>query len=229
MVDQTAEESKKSNIAKMGEPLGTLYSALWQHVAVMFVHWLEYVELFGTKPSRIDVLNRAAPHFFRMIQDALWDVALLHLARITDPAFSGKDKPNLSIQALPSLVSDPKLNAEVQNAVGIALSATNFARDWRNRLIAHRDLKLALEQPTAPLADETLRQVSDALKSLEALLNVLARYYFDSETRFDLVPRRNGSISLLYVLRAGIKSQDERDKRFQEGKATDADFHPEEI
>jgi hypothetical protein len=32
---QSAEEAKKANIDKMGEPLGELYSALWQSVAVI--------------------------------------------------------------------------------------------------------------------------------------------------------------------------------------------------
>ena len=56
MVDRTAEEAKKANIEKMGEPLGTLFSALWQEVAALHFHWKEYVELFGTKPERIALL-----------------------------------------------------------------------------------------------------------------------------------------------------------------------------
>ena len=77
MLDRTAEEAKKANIEKMGEPLGALFSALWQEVAVLHFHWKEYVELFGTKPERIALLNRAAPHFFRMLQDELWESTLL--------------------------------------------------------------------------------------------------------------------------------------------------------
>jgi len=72
MADQSAEEQKKTNIAAMGEELGTLYSALCQKLAIGYVYWPEYVDLFGTKSSRIDMLNQAAPMFFRMIQDELW-------------------------------------------------------------------------------------------------------------------------------------------------------------
>lgn len=49
----TAEEAKKRNIEKMGEALGSRYSALWQAVVLLNVNWKEYVELFGTKPERI--------------------------------------------------------------------------------------------------------------------------------------------------------------------------------
>jgi hypothetical protein len=105
MADQSAEEQEKANIAAMGEELGTLYSALWQELAIGYLYWLEYVDLFGTKRSRIDMLNQAAPMFFRMIQDELWGMTLLNLARMTDPAISRgrrgkKDKPNLSRTSL---------------------------------------------------------------------------------------------------------------------------------
>src|SRR5262245_23634721 len=182
MADLTAEESKKENIAKMGEPLGSLYSALWQHLALTYGHWNEYVELYGTKETRIELLNRAAPQFFRMVQDELWEMFLLHLSRVTDPAYSfgSKNKPNLSVQALAEHIADAKLRAEVGKAVADALKATAFARDWRNRHIAHKDLKLALDQPTIALADASRAQVKEALKSLAAVLNVVGGHYLDS-------------------------------------------------
>jgi hypothetical protein len=88
MPDQTADEAKKANTEKMGDPLGAVYSALWQAVAIAFLNWKDYLELFGTSPERIALLNRGAPAFFRMIQDELWEMSLLHLARLTDPAQS---------------------------------------------------------------------------------------------------------------------------------------------
>ena len=44
-MSQSAEEAKKANIEKMGEPLGELYLALWQSVAVIHLYWKDYVEL----------------------------------------------------------------------------------------------------------------------------------------------------------------------------------------
>ena len=98
------------------------------------------------------------------------------------------------------------------------MTATSFARDWRNRLIAHRDLKLALEEPTEALATESRDQVNDALKSLTAVLNVLSKHHFNSENRFDLVPRHNGAVTLLYALNRSDKVQAARLKRLEEGK-----------
>src|SRR5580692_4025542 len=109
---QSANEAKKANIAQMGEALGELYSALWQEVATLHFHWKEYVELFGTKSERIALLNDVAPHFFRMIQDGMWETSLLNLTRLTDPTATrvGKEqKPNLTVRALPNLIDDANL------------------------------------------------------------------------------------------------------------------------
>jgi hypothetical protein len=94
----------------MGEALGTVYSALWQSMAITYHYWNEYVVLFGAKPERIALLNRAAPSFFRMLQDELWENSLMQLVRFTDPEKSpGKgDRTNLSIRTLPGLIADAK-------------------------------------------------------------------------------------------------------------------------
>jgi hypothetical protein len=226
MVAQTADEAKKANIAKMGEPLGELYSALWQDVAVISVYWKEYVELFGTKPERIVLLNQAAPAFFHMLQDQLWEMSLLHLARLTDPANSmgNPDKSNLTVQGLPALIDDATLKAQVAKLVAQAVRLTEFARDWRNRRIAHRDLKLALEQPTTPLADGSRAQVKEALQALTSILNALAHHYFKSETRFDMGGRLGGAISLLYIVSGGLRAQEARGKRLEAGKPAPEDL-----
>lgn len=226
MVDRTAEEAKKANIESMGEPLGTLFSALWQEVATLHFYWKEYVELFGSKPERITLLNQAAPHFFRMLQDELWESALLSLARLTDPANSqGKqDRSNLTIQALPALITDAKLKDEVSKLVAEAIKLTEFCRDWRNRRIAHRDLKLALEQPTTPLAAGSRAQVKDALKCIADVLNAVERHYCNSETGYDLGDPLGGAISLLYVIDDGLRAEEARQKRLEEGRPLPDDF-----
>jgi AbiU2 len=195
-------------------------------MAVTFVYWKEYVELFGTNPERTKLLNQAAPGFFHMLQEELWNISLLHIARLTDPANSQgrQDRPNLTIQALPALILDAKLKDEVTKLVEAALKETEFCRDWRNRHIAHRDLKLALEQSTTPLKDASRAQVNCALNAIATVLNALAKHYFQSETRFDLAARRNGAVTLLYLMDEGLTAREEKEKRILVGKPLPGDF-----
>jgi len=113
----TAQESKDRYVDKMGQALGTQFAALWQEVAYLHIKWAEFVDLYGTKPARIELLNRAAPKFFRMIQDLLWEETLLHIARLTDAPSSAGKKSNLTIRNLVPLVDDAGPREAVAEAV----------------------------------------------------------------------------------------------------------------
>jgi hypothetical protein len=226
MTNQTAAEAKDECIAKMGEPLGTQYAELWQELAQLHMTWSEFVELFGKKKSRIELLNNAAPYFFRMVQDRLWEAVCLHIARLTDPSNSlgRKDRSNLTIQNLPDLIDDATLKAEVKKRCEAAIAVTAFARDWRNRRIAHRDLDLAMGTSATPLPDVPLKEVNDALGSFEAVLNALAGHFFKSETRFGLAAIHNGALHLLYLMDDGLTAQKERDERVKAGDYSQKNF-----
>lgn len=220
---RTAEESKDANVISMGEELGLLYSALWQQVAGLHHKWAQYVVLFGTKESRVKLLNAAAGQFFRVVQDTLWEDTVLHIARLTDsPASVGR--PNLSIRRLPGLINDPTTKVAVTARVEEALEASEFCRDWRNRHIAHRDLELALKRGADPLKAGSREKVRKAMEALEALLNTVAEHYLNSTTDFDLGSSSGGALSLLYVLDDGLKAEKSRKERIKSGTSLPGDW-----
>ena len=151
-MDQSALEMKQACIVAMGEPLGALYYALWQEIAWLHMKWHQYVVLFGTKESRVTLLNEAAPAFFRTIEDSLWEDVLLHISRLTDPPGRGVTS-RLTILRCPALVDDAATAQQVKAAVEKAVNASAFCRDGRNRRIAHRNLQLALKSGATPLAE----------------------------------------------------------------------------
>src|SRR5947207_2392821 len=102
--------------------------------------------LYAQGPQRIMLLNQAAPRFFGDLQDMMWRDVLLHLARLTDaPKSAGKR--NLTIQALPDLITDESLTAELSVLVADAVQHSDFVEPWRNRRLAHNDVLLKLRQP----------------------------------------------------------------------------------
>lgn len=214
---RTALEAKHYYAKQMGEPLGALFYALWQEVAWLHVKWQEYVELFGTKPSRIDLMNRAAPLFFRIVQDVLWYDILMHIARLTDPPKSA-GKPNLTIRRLPELVGNQELNSLVEKAI----EAAEFCRDWRHRRIAHRDLNLALSQDVQPLAVASREKVREVLAATERVLNWVEQHYTSGVTFFSpVVTPPGGAETLLYVLYDGLKAREQREQRIRQGDCSD--------
>jgi hypothetical protein len=224
MAQFTAEEAKARNIEKMGHALGEQYSALWQEVAWLHAKWREYVELFGTGSSRVDLLNQAAPTFFRLIQDSLWEDILLHIARLTDPPRS-IGKCNLTICNLIALATHPRAQATLPALIEGTVDKAHFSRDWRNRRIAHRDLNLSLDASASPLAPASRLHVQDALSAITAVLNEIDAVYMDSQTFFEGIPGHpGGALSLLYVLDDGVRVEAERQERLKQGKWREGDF-----
>lgn len=221
---RAAEESRVHYIENMGEKLGSVYYCLWQELAWLFSKWNEYKTLYGTKPSRIELLNNAAPHFFRVVQDSLWEDTILHIARLTDPSKSmGKD--NLSVQQLPELVSDPNLSAELGRLVDIAKQESEFCRDWRNRRLAHRDLGLALGDNAVMLKPGSREKVGKALAALSDILDAVSTHYLDSSTVFDMGANIGGGENLLYAIYDGLKAKESRRKRLREGNILPEDIN----
>ena len=216
-MDRTAAQAREDNIAVMGKELGETYSALWQEVAWIHKKWKQYVTLFGTTPERIELLNQAAPSLFRTVQDTLWEDVLLHLVRLTDPART-MGRPNLSVRHLKEVTAGEPIASTLQSLGDTALSACEFARDWRNRRLAHRDLELALGHAVQPLAPASRAAVKAALSALVTLLNAVSEHYLGSTTMFDFGSERGDALSLLYILRDGMQFDAERKERIKRGE-----------
>src|SRR6266581_7125773 len=127
MVSITPSPPKLSHLAK---PLyaSTLFETLYAHSA-----------------ERLQLLNRVAPQFFWQQQATMCEDILLALARITDPPRS-VGKEHLTIRGLDRIMPDQALTQEVRDLIAAAVSNCSFARDWRNRRLAHNDLDLKLKQ-----------------------------------------------------------------------------------
>jgi hypothetical protein len=213
---RTAEEVKVHHIEVMGEDLGSLYHALWNELAVLHSKWDEYLVIFGTKPSRVDLVNRAASYFFSVVQESLWEGTLLHIARLSDPARTGR-KSNLSVMALPDLIEDTSLKEDICKLIAVAEGQVTFCRDWRNRRLAHRDLHLALQQGAAPLEKASRAQVKAALLALSDIMNAISVHYMDSTTMYEGLGNHEGAEALIYVIDDGLRVKEERKDRRQKG------------
>lgn len=205
---QTAQQIRDNNIETLGQCLGELYTELWQDLTRLHLKNEEYLALFSADPARFELLNRSAPRFFRLIQSSLWNDILLGITRISDkPSTSGN--ANLTVHRLPEL----NLHTDIADDLNLLLiqvnRATEFARDWRNRHIAHRDLTLALQdQHAEPLAKASLIQVSEALSALAKVLNCISQRYQRSMTVFELGFGLSpyGAKSMLFYLKEGLEA-----------------------
>jgi HEPN superfamily AbiU2-like protein len=224
----TADEVRAGYESKMGATLGVMFNRFYNECAGLHWKWDEYVVLFGTKESRVDLLNRVAPGFFRIVEDALWEDVLLHICRLTDdPDVGRRHRQTLSVRRLPTLVAS-EIQREVRRRVTSATKKCDFARDWRDRHIAHKDLQLALEKGTTPLAKASRRRVNDAINSITAVLQAVESHYCDTTTAYELGSPRNAE-ALLYCLRDGLDARADRLRRFRAGEIGHTELRTEPI
>lgn len=210
------EESKQEHIRNLGDDLGSLFHELQREVAWLHLKWEQYVELFGKTTSRIDLLNRVSPVFFRIVQDSLWKDVLLHITRLTAPLKSA-GKENLTILRLSGLVNQ-EIEATISKQIAEAKGSADFCFDWRNRHIAHRDLKLALDEQAKQLEPASRAKVRQALENIAKVLNTISEHYMKSIIGFDPIGGSGSAEDLLYVLDDGIKAENERRQRIESGK-----------
>ena len=208
---KTPEEVEQAYVNSMGPELGLLFHELSNECSLLHWKWGEYVILFVSKPERIDLLNEAAGPFFRLVQDNLWEGILLHIARLTDPEKSA-GKKNLTLHRLP-IPGVPNAKARIDECSENA----KFARDWRNRHIAHRDLGIALGEKAEPLPPASQQAVQKCLDSIAKVLNEVEFHYCHSTFQYELTSPLPNAESLLYVLRDGIEAERARRERLKSG------------
>jgi hypothetical protein len=199
--------------------LTQLYDELLDDFDWLRRKWSEFQELYGKGQERIDVLNAAASNFFYLLQQVFFENAMLHLSRLTDrPRMAGHE--TLSILALPDLISDPTLKAAVQAKVAVVQDRCEFARAWRDRHIAHKDLQVLRQGHASTLPQVDGTKVDDAIKSLRELLLLIGDHYGRPHTM--LGPDPWGAKSLVSYLKRAKRAIDEERQRWKDavkGKA----------
>jgi hypothetical protein len=222
----TSDEVRQDYIAKMGTELGSQFNELHNECAWLHLKWAEYVALFGEKTSRVDLLNASAAGFFALLESSLWDDVLLHICRLSDePEVGRRKRQTLTVRRLPELV-DPKIRQRTRRLVSAAVKKREFARDWRNRRIAHRDLELALKEGAKPLDDASRQSVQDAIGAIRAVLGAVEEHYRKQTTGYEYVSHLGDAVALLHVLRDGVEARHQRLRPLEAGPPSPSDLMP---
>ena len=102
---------------------------------------------------------------------------------------------------------------KVDGSVADAVDKIKFARDWRNRRLAHRELPPLDGKPPKPLAKASRKHVEDALGSIRAAMNHVESHYEKSTTGYEYAIEPSGSVSaLVHYLERGLQSQRREDR-----------------
>ena len=178
-VTKSMDEVHQEHIDVLGADLGTAFSALHQRLVELHIVWQQYEQLFGSDESTVELLNRTSGLFFKVVQDELWDSVLLGISRMTDPPATGKKK-NLTINSLPPLIEDLDLKSLLEGLCRLAAEEASFAREHRNKRIAHQDHNYATKQEANALNGISRLRVNAMLKAISDVLNLIHLRFWDT-------------------------------------------------
>jgi hypothetical protein len=218
---QTYEEAGDEYRQKMGDELGSIFHRLWNQCVLLHMRWDDYADMFGTGPDDFTLLNEVAPGFFKSVQDTSWEWILLKLCHFSDGAVVAHRR-TLSLDTLLKTKGGETV-PNLKNLVEIARQSTKFAKDWRDRHIAHADLEYELEKNLKPLAAASRAQVRVSLQEIDAVLRAVSMHFMDTDLSFDDAGHKWGR-SLLYELRAFSTLKKERKARMNSGIPREGDL-----
>ena len=181
-----------------------------ENALALFIDWKSFETLFGSGQERVDLLNATATNFAGRLFHIMYDHALLGICRATDgDKVAGKD--NVSLRGLQkrlshtNLLSSPDLE-KLENLVDDAVVAASFARDWRNRKIAHHDLDLAMKDNAKPLASATRAKVTHVIEKIFKPIVFIRSKVEDVHFAWEMTVVDDGALGLLINLYVGQES-----------------------
>jgi hypothetical protein len=171
----TDAQMRGKYVQAMGPELGTVFHELEYELWWMWRKWVEFHELFDKGPEQIELLNLAASSFFYVVQRLLFEDAMMHLSRLTDPPKSAGNE-TLTLTRLECLIRDPTLKAQIKTKTEKVKTECEFARQWRNKRLAHTDL-VAFRAGISSLPAVNVKNVDDAIASSLDLLKSIEEHY----------------------------------------------------
>ncbi len=203
----TTEQGRSKSAVAMPAPLGEIHHWLHDELTWLHIKWSNFCRLYAKDRERLDLLNAAAPTFFSELRQTLLEDVLLHLCRITDPPKS-KGHDTLTFRRIPVAIPDRALRAVIQPLVEDTKQRTKFARDWRNRRLAHRELPATHGQAAQRLPQATRQDVEDALAALRKIMNQIERHYLNKSVLYEhSIEALGGVESLVKRLASGLAAE----------------------
>lgn len=216
--------SSKGQGVMVERELSEIFGPLYEDMIWLHARWQMYQQLFRHSARRTELLRDTADFFFSTLQEILLDDVVLRLARLADGEQT-LGKQNLTLRQLPGRVPDAEVRIQVESLLERAIGACAFAKDQRNRRLAHRDLRLATGLAETPLAEIDLAAVDGALRAFRDVMNCLDECYGTGHVMYELLETGAGNADgLARYLAMGKAREIEVRERFSSGEPLPEDF-----
>jgi len=213
LADASPNEVLKSLKETLGEEFGSDLFYLRNKYLNTRIEWRFYRSFYGTNPERVQLLNESSGIFFRTIETTLFEAVILGLCRLLDPIETGRGRgarANMTFRRLEKFIVPVERKDRWNELVESAENATEFARDWRNRKIAHSDYLVSSQLEL--LTEASRERVQISLEEIGEILSWIYREFLDSDLVLDVLLPLEDEKRVLEMLFDGIELEKEKEE-----------------
>jgi len=182
------------------------FEAAKQQLITASAKWQLVEQLFAKSKTRSEFLKRTGSGFFALVKDSLVTDVMISLGRLLDRS-NLKGNENLTLERLVTSASELE-NGELALKLDVHLvnarAAYDATRLYRNKRLAHNDLKTILEQDANPLRPATVGDVRKTLREAGEFLNIIDLHYRRSTTTFGFQMIEGDADSIVRLIRDGM-------------------------
>jgi hypothetical protein len=184
------------------------YNPLFHQVSHLHVQWNIFRQLYVASPETFELLKWSANGFFGVVQHTLASEILLTISRLTDAKQTGSGnrvRRNLSLDRLVDCINPvqfPQLRDDIHNRLVDARHTCGFAREVRNKLLAHNDLATNLRDRASVASQTTTTNIDAALRSIAYVMNAIPAHFDNSVVAYEIASMSTDGNTLLNRLRA---------------------------
>ena len=182
---------------ELPEDIRTVFQDLCQDIASLHSKWQFYLDLFSDRDT-IDILNDVAPASFQMVEESLRSDITISICRLSDPPQScGQD--NLSIKTLVNKATEVQ---ELTKLLEDFDSCCKPVRRYRDKCVAHNDLRAALQPHDNPLPNISRTTIDSILLKSSAIMNCVCSFYKMGEISFRSDDKGGGKNLVFWLQKA---------------------------
>lgn len=189
----------------MPAALESVFECVNNSVIQISFRWKIYCQLFDSGSDNMTLLNASGAEVFKLFQRLALDDVMLALSRLTDPAYSGRNKSheNASIDHLIQKAATSLDQNTLDQLHRSFEHLENHVRDaliHRDKALAHSDLHHSLQPDALPrvLYDD----LEGAMKECRYLMSTLGRSLFARTCSYEvIIPFGRSGSDLLSLLR----------------------------
>jgi hypothetical protein len=169
--------------------------------------WNLLEQLYAKSKLRSEFLRRIGSDFFALVQDSVLTDIMMSFGRLLETPHA-KGNNNLTLERLQNSVyalGNEELALKLDVHLRDARAAYEATRKYRNKRIAHNDLKTILENDAISLGPHTVRDIKKALKEVSEFLNQINMHYRNCTIAFGLVSMQGDADYIVGLTRDGLK------------------------